>query len=102
MWNESIEAKRRWGSLNRDWLGEMIRAGAFELAALQEGVERRLNATACYELLKRGQNEINGRSYPPPVGVGVIHVRNADIGETNHAETVQPGHRLDQEPFQQR
>jgi hypothetical protein len=33
MWNESIEAKRRWGSLNRDWLGEMIRAGAFELAA---------------------------------------------------------------------
>jgi hypothetical protein len=36
MWNQSIEAKRRWGSLNRDWLGEMIRAGAFELAAARE------------------------------------------------------------------
>ena len=32
MWNQSIEAKRRWGKLNRDWLGDMIRAGAFELA----------------------------------------------------------------------
>ncbi len=36
MWNQSIEAKRRWGKLNRDWLGDMIRAGAFELAATRD------------------------------------------------------------------
>jgi hypothetical protein len=36
MWNQSIEAKRRWGNLNQDWLGEMIRAGALELAAARE------------------------------------------------------------------
>jgi hypothetical protein len=36
MWNQSIEAKRRWGALNRDWLGEMTKAGTFELAAARE------------------------------------------------------------------
>ena len=36
MWNQSIEAKRRWGDLNRLWLGEMIRVRAFELAAARE------------------------------------------------------------------
>jgi hypothetical protein len=36
MWNQSIEAKRRWGNLNRAWLSEMIRAGAFELTAARE------------------------------------------------------------------
>jgi hypothetical protein len=36
MWNQSIEARRRWGKLNRDWLGEMIRAGALELTAARE------------------------------------------------------------------
>jgi hypothetical protein len=36
MWNQSIEAKRRWGKLNLDWLGGMIRAGMFELAAARE------------------------------------------------------------------
>jgi CelD/BcsL family acetyltransferase involved in cellulose biosynthesis len=36
MWNQSIEAKRRWGNLNRAWLSEMIRAGAFELTAVRE------------------------------------------------------------------
>jgi len=36
MWNQSIEARRRWGKLNRNWLGEMIRAGALELTAARE------------------------------------------------------------------
>jgi len=36
MWNQSVESKRRWGKLNRDWLGEMISAGAFELASARE------------------------------------------------------------------
>lgn len=36
MWNESIEAKRRWGNLNRDWIGQMIKAGMFELIAARE------------------------------------------------------------------
>lgn len=36
MWNQSIEAKRRWGNLNRDWLDAMIRAGTFELASARD------------------------------------------------------------------
>lgn len=36
MWNQSIEAKRRWGHLNRNWLGDMISARAFELAAARD------------------------------------------------------------------
>lgn len=36
MWNHSIEAKRRWGNLNRDWLGKMIAARAFELTAARD------------------------------------------------------------------
>src|SRR5437660_12875190 len=36
MWNQSIESKRRWGKLDRYWLGEMISGGAFELAATRE------------------------------------------------------------------
>jgi hypothetical protein len=36
MWNQSIEAKRRWGKLNRDWLGKMISGRAFELASACE------------------------------------------------------------------
>jgi hypothetical protein len=36
MWNQSIESKRRWGKLDRNWLGEMIAARAFELAAARE------------------------------------------------------------------
>ena len=36
MWNRSIEAKRRWGMLNRTWLGEMISARAVELAAARD------------------------------------------------------------------
>src|SRR6266481_2269947 len=30
MWNQSIESKRRWGKLDRDWLAQMIAACAFE------------------------------------------------------------------------
>lgn len=30
-WNSSVESKRRWGPLNRQWLGAMIGAQAFEL-----------------------------------------------------------------------
>ena len=33
MWNQSVEAQRRWGLLNRSWLGEMISARVLELAA---------------------------------------------------------------------
>jgi len=36
MWNQSIESKRRWGKLDRDWLAQMIAACAFELAAARE------------------------------------------------------------------
>jgi len=36
MWNQSIEARRRWGKLNRDWLGQMISSHAFELAAARD------------------------------------------------------------------
>jgi len=36
MWNQSIESKRRWGKLDRDWLGQMISAGSFELASASE------------------------------------------------------------------
>jgi hypothetical protein len=36
MWNQSIESKRRWGKLDRNWLGEMISERAFELAAAIE------------------------------------------------------------------
>jgi len=36
MWNQSIESKRRWGKLDRDWLSELIAARAFELAAARE------------------------------------------------------------------
>jgi hypothetical protein len=36
MWNQSIESKRRWGKLDRNWLGEIIAARAFELAAARE------------------------------------------------------------------
>jgi hypothetical protein len=36
MWNQSNEAKRRWGMLNRAWLGEIIAAGKFELALARE------------------------------------------------------------------
>jgi hypothetical protein len=36
MWNQSIESKRRWGKLDRDWLGELISAGSFELASARE------------------------------------------------------------------
>jgi len=36
MWNQSIEAKRRWGMLNRQWLGGMISARAVELAAAKD------------------------------------------------------------------
>jgi CelD/BcsL family acetyltransferase involved in cellulose biosynthesis len=36
MWNQSIESKRRWGNLNRDWLGKMISARAFEFAAARD------------------------------------------------------------------
>ena len=36
MWNQSIEAERRWGNLNRDWLGQMIKARVFELAVARE------------------------------------------------------------------
>src|SRR5947208_6488548 len=28
MWNQSVEAKKRWGKLNRDWLAKMISADA--------------------------------------------------------------------------
>lgn len=35
-WNQSIEAKRRWGMLNRSWLGEMISAGALEIATARD------------------------------------------------------------------
>lgn len=35
-WNQSIESKRRWGKLDRNWLGEMIAARAFELASARE------------------------------------------------------------------
>lgn len=36
MWNQSIDSKRRWGKLDRYWLGEMISGHAFELAAARE------------------------------------------------------------------
>jgi len=36
MWNQSIESKRRWGKLDRNWLGEIVAARAFELAAARE------------------------------------------------------------------
>jgi hypothetical protein len=36
MWNQSIESKRRWGKLDRYWLGEMIAGRAFELASARE------------------------------------------------------------------
>jgi hypothetical protein len=36
MWNQSIEAKRRWGNLNREWLGKMIAARSFELASARD------------------------------------------------------------------
>jgi hypothetical protein len=36
MWNQSIESKRRWGKLDRSWLGEMIAGRALELAAARE------------------------------------------------------------------
>src|SRR5712671_4926079 len=36
MWNQSIESKRRWGKLDRNWLGELLSARAFELAAARE------------------------------------------------------------------
>src|SRR5690349_4213086 len=36
MWNQSIESKRRWGRLDRDWLREMIAARAFELASARD------------------------------------------------------------------
>ncbi|HTL58616.1 MAG TPA: hypothetical protein VL361_23220 [Candidatus Limnocylindrales bacterium] len=36
MWNQSIEAQRRWGMLNRSWLGEMISARVLEVAAVRE------------------------------------------------------------------
>jgi hypothetical protein len=42
MWNQSIEAKRRWGMLNRKWLAEMISAQALELAAARDGDGRLL------------------------------------------------------------
>jgi hypothetical protein len=35
-WNQSTEAKRRWGQLNRAWLGEMISAGALEIATARD------------------------------------------------------------------
>lgn len=31
MWNQSLEARRRWGTLDRSWLRELIATGAFEL-----------------------------------------------------------------------
>src|SRR5262249_52083805 len=36
MWNQSIESRRRWGKLDRNWLGEMIAGRAFELASARE------------------------------------------------------------------
>src|SRR5437899_12827853 len=36
IWNQSVEARRRWGMLNRPWLGEMIAANAFELAVARD------------------------------------------------------------------
>jgi hypothetical protein len=36
MWNQSLESKRRWGKLDRYWLGEMIVGRAFELAAARD------------------------------------------------------------------
>lgn len=36
MWNQSLEARRRWGMLDRSWLREMISAGAFELESARE------------------------------------------------------------------
>jgi len=36
MWNQSIESKRRWGKLDRNWLMKMIAARSFELAAARE------------------------------------------------------------------
>jgi hypothetical protein len=36
MWNQSIESKRRWGKLERYWLGQMISGGAFELTSARE------------------------------------------------------------------
>jgi hypothetical protein len=36
MWNQSIDAKRRWGKFNGEWLGEMIRASALELSVARE------------------------------------------------------------------
>jgi hypothetical protein len=36
MWNQSIESKRRWGKLDRNWLGEIVSSHAFELAAARE------------------------------------------------------------------
>lgn len=36
MWNQSIESKRRWGKLDRGWLGKIISARAFELASARE------------------------------------------------------------------
>ena len=36
MWNQSVEAQRRWGMLNRAWLWEMISARALEVAAARD------------------------------------------------------------------
>src|SRR5262249_38817980 len=36
MWNQSIEAKRRWGKFNGEWLGEMVRVGELELTAARD------------------------------------------------------------------
>src|ERR1041384_3438245 len=36
LWNQSVEAQRRWGMLNRAWLGEMISARVLEVASARE------------------------------------------------------------------
>jgi hypothetical protein len=72
MWNQSIEAKRRWGMLNRSWLGEMISANAVELAAARDSS----GSTLVYAGIFRDRHRVQQLlSVSPPKTVLDPHIR---------------------------
>jgi hypothetical protein len=59
MWNESTESKRRWGQLNRDWLGRMIDANALDLTAARDASGGLLIYAALFRDPRRAQQLMN-------------------------------------------
>jgi len=81
LWNPTLEARRRWGVLNRPWMRPMIAAGALELASARD-CDGKLVAMAGYYRNQHRVQQLLIVSPPRPAAGGAARA------QTNRACTL--------------